>query len=140
MFRSLAFLLTAFALGTVAADDKKDDKEKPALAGIWVREASGHDLKIEFAGKDTVKISAFAEANGAIVTSKYAMKDGLVKAKVTKVEVKGEFKGAPKEGLEFSFKWKVKGDTATLDDFDAAGLEAAKPVLEGEYAKQKGKD
>ncbi len=140
MFRSLALTVAAFALSTAAAEDKKDDKGKPALTGIWVRESNGLDLKVEFTGKDALKMSAFAEENGAIVTCKYTVKDGVVKAKVTKVEVKGDFKSAPKEGLEFSFKWKVKGDTATLDDFEAEGLEAAKPVLEGEYAKKKGKD
>ncbi len=54
--------------------------------------------------------------------------------------MKGDFKAAPKEGLEFTFKWKVKGDTAMLDDFTAEGLESAKPVIEGEYAKKKAKD
>ncbi len=34
----------------------------------------------------------------------------------------------------------MKGDTANLDDFEGTGLEHAKPVLEGEYAKKKPKD
>ena len=142
MFRTFAIALTAVSLtGLALADDKKkDDKDKPAFSGIWVREASGHDLKIEFTGKDSFKLSAFVEENGAVVTCKYSVKDGVLKAKVTKVEVKGDFKAAPKEGAEFCFKWKAKGETATLDDFEAPGLEAAKPVLEGEYAKKKGKD
>ena len=141
MFRSLALAFTAFAFAAaVTADDKKkDDKEKP-LSGAWVRESNGLDLKVEFTGKDALKMSAFGDDNGVTVTCKYTVKDGVVKAKVTKVEVKGDFKSAPKEGLEFTFKWKVKGDTAALDDFEAEGLEAAKPVLEGEYAKKKGKD
>ena len=142
MFRTFAIALTAISFtGLALADDKKkDDKDKPAFSGIWVREAGGHNLKIEFTGKDSFKLSAFVEENGAVVTCKYSVKDGVLKSKVTKVEVKGDFKAAPKEGAEFCFKWKVKGETATLDDFDAPGLEAAKPVLEGEYAKQKGKD
>lgn len=142
MFRALAFALAALALSNfVAADDKKkDDKEKPALSGMWTRESGGLDLKFEFTGKDTLNMSAFAEDNGVIVTTKYTVKDGVLKAKVTDVEVKGEFKNKPAKGLEFTFKWKVKGDTATLDDFEAEGLEAAKAVLEGEYAKKKGKD
>jgi len=135
MLRSL--ILLALLCGFAAADDK--DKPAP-LASTWVREAGGLDLKIEFTGKDVLKLTAMADENGALVTSKYSVKDGVVKAKITKVEVKGEFKAAPKEGLEFTFKWKVKGDTATLDDFEGAGLEHAKPVLEGEYAKKKPKD
>jgi hypothetical protein len=136
MLRTL--LVLAVLCGFAAA---ADDKDKPApLAGTWVREASGFDLKVEFTGKDVLKMTALADGNGAIVTSKYSVKDGLVKAKITKVEVKGDFKAAPKEGLEFTFKWKVKAETATLDDFEGEGLEQAKPVLEGEYAKQKAKD
>ncbi|MFO0805348.1 MAG: hypothetical protein U0791_19765 [Gemmataceae bacterium] len=135
--RMLGSILTLVLCGFAAAEDK-DNPAAPA--GAWVREASGFDLKIEFTGKDVLKLSAMADANGAIVTSKYAVKDGVVKAKITKVEVKGEFKAAPKEGVEFRFKWKVKGDTATLDDFEGDGLEHAKPVLEGEYAKKKAKD
>lgn len=139
MFRPLLGALALAVLvpaGTAPADDKKDDK-KPALSGTWTREANGFDLKLEFAGKDTVKISAFADVNGVIATCKYtADKDGLVKAKVTKAEVKGDFKKPP-EGLELSFKWKVKGDTATLDDLTGDGLENAKPVVEGEYERKK---
>jgi hypothetical protein len=144
MVRTFAFALATVSLCTLAAADekKKDDKEKnkPALAGTWTRESNGLDLKLEFTGKDTLKMSAFAEDNGVIVTTKYTVKDGLVKAKVTDVEVKGEFKNKPPKGLEFSFKWKVKGDTATLDDFTAEGLEEAKPVLEGEYTKKTAKN
>jgi hypothetical protein len=142
MVRAFAFALTAASMSMFAAadDKKKDDKDKPALTGTWTRESNGLDLKLEFTGKDTLKMSAFAEDNGVIVTTKYSIKDGMVKAKVTDVEVKGEFKNKPPKGLEFTFKWKVKGDTATLDDFTAEGLEEAKPVLEGEYAKKKAKN
>lgn len=136
MVRSIIALFAFTGIGF--AEDKKD--EKPALAGTWTREANGLDLKVEFVGKDTIKMSAMADENGVTVTSKYTVKDGLVKAKVTKVEIKGQFNAAPKEGLEFTFKWKVKGETATLDDFEGEGLENAKPVVEGEYAKKKSKD
>ena len=145
MVRVLAFALAAFALGSFAGagekkDDKKDEKEKPAFTGTWTRESGGLDLKFEWVNKDTLKLSAFAEENGVIVTTKYTVKDGVVKAKVTDVEVKGEFKNKPPKGMEFTFKWKVKGDTATLDDFEAEGLEQAKAVLEGDYAKKKTKN
>lgn len=135
--RALGLMLMLAFCGFAAAEDK--DKPAP-LAGTWVREASGFDLKVEFSGKDVLVMSALADDHGATVTSKYTVKDGVVKAKITKVVVKGDFKAAPKEGLEFTFKWKVKGDNATLDDFTAEGLENAKPVIEGEYVKKKAKD
>jgi hypothetical protein len=142
MVRTIAFALAAFAfIGAALADDKKpQEKEKPGLTGTWARESNGLDLKIDFVNKDTVKMSAFAEDNGVIVTCKYSVTDGVVKAKVTDVEVKGDFKNKPPKGLELKFKWKVKGDTATLDDFEAEGLEEAKQVLEGEYTKKKAKN
>lgn len=139
MFRLLAgaVAVALLASGTALTDDKK---EKPALSGVWTREANGLDLKFDFTGKDTFKASAFAEANGVIATCKYtAEKGGVVKAKITKVETKGDFKAGPKEGLEFSFKWTVKGDTATLDDLKGEDLDQAKPVLEGEYDRKKDK-
>ncbi len=128
-----SFAMFAF-VGFASAEDKP-----AALVGTWTREANGLDLKVEFSGKDVVKISAIADGNGVTVTSKYAIKDGVVKATITKVDVKGDFNNAPKVGLEFTFKWKVKGDTGTMDDFEGTGLDHAKPVLEGEYAKQKKK-
>lgn len=117
--------------GLAAADDKA------ALSGTWAREANGLDLKFTFE-KDTFKVSAFSGADGVIVTCKYTVeKDGTVKAKMTKVEEKGSFPAKPPEGTEFSFKWKVKDNTATLDEFKGAGLEEAKTVLEGDYQKKK---
>ena len=139
MTRLLAggFALTlALAAGPAApADDKKDDK---ALSGVWVREASGLDLKFEFTGKDTLKMTVSAGENAAIVTSKYTVKDGVVKGKVTDVEEKGNFPGKPPKDFEFSFKWTVKGDTATLDDLKGDNIDDVKPVVEGEYKRKKG--
>ncbi|HJZ58705.1 MAG TPA: hypothetical protein VKE74_27430 [Gemmataceae bacterium] len=137
MFRPLTgacalSLLIAFAS---RADDKKD---APALSGTWLREANGLDLKLEFSGKDTLKIAVFGGDNGVIVTAKYTVdKDGRVTAKVTDVEEKGKFPAKPPKGLEVSFKWKVKGDTATLEDLKGEGVEDAKPVFEGEYQRKK---
>lgn len=138
MFRLTAggFALALSAALCAAADDKKEPKEKPA-GTVWEREASGIDLRLEV-GKDTLKIAVFSGENGAVVTSKYeADKDGVVKAKVTDVVEKGNFPAKPKVGLEFSFKWKEKGDTAELSDLKGEGLDSAKPVLEGEYKKKK---
>jgi hypothetical protein len=144
MVRSFALALAALTLSFSGGftDDKKDEKDKkdkPAFAGTWTRESNGLDLKFEFIGKDMLKMSAMVEDNGVIVTTKYTVKDGVITAKVTDVEVKGEFKNKPPKDLEVKFKWKVKGDTATLDDFEAENLEQAKEVLEGEYAKKKEK-
>ncbi len=143
MFRLLAGVLAVAALFGAAA---ADDKDTPALTGTWTRESNGLDIKIEFVNKDTLKVSAFGGENGAVVTCKYtAGKDGRVTIKITDVEEKGSFPSKPPKGVELSFTWKVKGDTATLDDFKGVGKEgelladAAKPVMEGEYARKKGK-
>lgn len=131
----------AVALTGAAADDKKDEK-KPAPAGTWTREAGGVELTFEFVKgkKDVLKITAAAGDNGVVVTSKYEVKDGRVKVTVQEVEEKGEFPNKPPKGLELSFKWTVKDDTATLEDLEGDNLDAAKPVIEGEYARKKGKD
>lgn len=114
-------------------------QEKAALTGTWTREANGLDLKFAFAKDGTFKLSAFGGDNGVIVTCKYTVeKDGTVKATISKVEEKGNFPARPQEGLEFSFKWKVKGDTATLDDLKGKDLDDAKAIVEGEYARKKG--
>jgi hypothetical protein len=131
-------LALVLASGSAPAQDKKDAKAD-ALSGIWLREANGLDLKFDFSAKDTFKISAFGGENGVIVTCKYTVKDGAVKAEVTGIEEKGEFPAKPAKGQQFSFTWKVKGDTATLDDFKGDGLEEAKPVVEGDYARKKEK-
>jgi hypothetical protein len=137
MQRLFAFV-PAVALVLVAGPAAADDKDKPALSGTWTREANGLDLKFEFAKEMTFKVSASAGDNGVVVTCKYALdKDGTVKATITKVEEKGMFQSKPPEGLEFSFKWKVKGNTASLDDLKGKDLEEAKPILEGEYQKKK---
>lgn len=145
MFRptALAALVLAFA-APAPADDKKDEKksDKPALTGVWTREAGGIDLKFDFTPdkdkKAVLKITAGAGDNGVTVVCKYTVdKDGRVKATVTDVEEKGTFPQKPPKGLEFSFRWKVKADTATLDELTGEGFDEAKPVIEGEYEKKK---
>ena len=128
----------ACALALVVAAASAQEKDKPVLTGTWTREANGLDLKFEFAKGDTFKVSAFGGDNGVIVTCKYTVeKDGTVKASISKVEEKGNFASKPPQGLEFSFKWKVKGNTAALDDLKGKELEDAKPILEGDYQKKK---
>ena len=76
--------------------------------------------------------------NGAVVKAKYTVdKDGVIKAKVTDVEEKGEFPAKPAVGFEFSFKFKIDGKTAKLTDFDGKDTENAKPVVEGDYEQKK---
>jgi hypothetical protein len=118
------------------ADDAK--QEKTALKGSWNRK--GGEQAIEFKDKDTLTISAH---NGdLVVTCEYGVgKDGRVKAKLTELGGKEELKEKAKDklpiGLEFSFAWKVKGATATLDDLKGENTEILKSHLEGEYEAKK---
>jgi hypothetical protein len=138
MYRVLAGVCALALAVTSGAGSRADDKKDSGPSGTWVREANGLDLKFEFTGKDTLKITVTGGDNAVIVTSKYTVeKDGRVKAKITDVEEKGKFPAKPPKGLEYSFTWKVKGDTATLDNLKGEGLDDAKPVLEGDYKRKK---
>ncbi len=122
---------------SAAADDKKD-KDKPSLTGVWTRKE--HQLKIEFADKEVMKISPHGKDEVILVVCKYTLeKNGLVKAKVTELEGKEKEKAkdhVPVD-LEFSFKWQVKNDTATLADVSGDNVEALKQHLEGDYEQKK---
>lgn len=133
MFRLLVagLALAAFALSPVAAEDKKE-KDKPTT---WVKEVGDLTLKFEI-GKETAKYHVFSGDNGAIITSKLKWEKDVVTSEVTDVEVKGNFPAAPKKGDKITFKWVVKGDTATLSDLKGDGTDAAKDVVEGEYKKK----
>jgi len=122
-----AIALTLLA-GPVAAQDKKT---------TWEREMNGVALTFEF-GKDTLKVTAMQGDNGTEFTCKTTTdKNGVVKATVTESTEKGNFPPTPKKGFEFSFKWKVDGDTATISEFKWEGLEEAKDIVEGEYKKKR---
>ena len=132
MVRILAGTLgLALLINSSAAQDQKDKTTS------WVREANGIEMTFEF-GKDTLQVTAMQGDNGTVFTCKSTIdKDGVVKATVTESTEKGNFPPTPKKGFEFSFKWKVSGDTATLSDFKWEGLpEDAKGVVEGEYKKK----
>jgi hypothetical protein len=134
MFRLFAGgLALALLLGSVAADDKKDPKDKPAVVS-WERSANGVDLKLDF-DKDALIVNA-SNGGGSVTATctKTVDKDGVVKIEVTKVVKKGMFPDPPKE---FSFKWKIVGDTATLSDLKGEGLDDVKDTIEGEYKKKK---
>lgn len=143
MTRLLTALLAValFAgLGSISAEDKKDDKAKPT--GVWSKEADGLKLTFDFTKADVLVLVAAAGENSLTVTGKYTVdKDGLIKVKSDKIEVKGEFPVKPKDGYTFQFKLKVDGKTAKLSDFDASeSADEAKPAVEGEYAKAEKKD
>jgi hypothetical protein len=120
------------------ADDKKDDKDKPALSGTWERKEG--ELKIKFVDKEVMKISPHGKDELILVVCKYTVeKGGLVKASVTELE--GTEKDKAKEhvpvGLEFKFKWEVKDDEATLGDVEGKDVGVLKGHLEGKYEKKK---
>jgi hypothetical protein len=135
-----AFAVALVASAGPAAGDDKADK-KSALSGVWTREAGGLDLKFDFtdAKKGTFKLTAVGGENGVVLTCKYAVKSGAVKAAVTAVDEKGTFPNKPPVGFEFAFKWAAKGDTAELSELTGENIDNVKPVVEGEYKRAKGK-
>jgi hypothetical protein len=134
----LACAVLVLAGLSVSADDKKEDKDKSALTGVWTRKEG--ELKIEFSDKNVIKISPHGKDDVHVVLCKYTLeKDGLVKAQITDHE--GKEKAKAKEilpvGLTFSFQWKVKDGTATLDDLKGEKVELLKAHLEGKYDQKK---
>jgi hypothetical protein len=124
----------------VRADDKKEEKDKPALSGVWARKEA--ELKIDFSDKDVMKISPHGKDELILIRCKVTLeKEGLVKAKITELEGKEKANEKLKEvapvGLEFSFKWQVKNDSATLGEVKGDNVDALKGHLEGEYDLKK---
>jgi hypothetical protein len=127
-----ACLIAAFAGAPARADDK------PAVSGVWAQ--SGGEMRIEFADKDVLKVSPHGKDELILFVCKYSVgKDGRIKAKITGHE--GSEKASAKEilpeGFEFSFKFTVKGDAATLEDVKGKDADALKGHLEGKYEKKK---
>jgi hypothetical protein len=120
------------------ADDKKGDQ--PAVSGSWRRKDG--ELTIEFADKGVLKIAPHGDsAVIGIVCDYRAEKEGVIKAKVTGYEGKEEAKQKVQEhlpiGLEFSFKWTVKGDVAKLENLTGDKVpDALKTHLEGDFVKK----
>src|SRR5262245_47853235 len=134
----LASGLLALAGLVATAGDAKGDK--PALSGTWNKKDA--ELKIEFADAGVMKIAPHGDSAVIGIVCDYTVaKDGLVKAKVTGFEGKAEAKKHVGEkvpvGTEFSFKWKVKDDSARLDDLTCDKVEQLKSHLEGEYHRKK---
>ncbi|QEL20163.1 hypothetical protein [Limnoglobus roseus] len=124
--------LLVLAAGVALAEDKKDT---PKLSGTWAREAEGMEIKFKFEEKALVITVANGD-NGITATADYTVdKDGVVKAKVTKVVEKGDFASKTAKGFEFSMKVALKDKKATISDFKSEHTEA-KAVIEGEYVKK----
>jgi hypothetical protein len=126
-----------------SANDKKDDKDKSAPSGAWVRKEA--ELKIEFDDQGVMRICPHGDGKIiAIVCDAAVEKDGRIKVKVTGYEGDNAEKAQEKlqkhipVGLEFSFKWAVKDKTAKLDDLIGEGDPIAhlKEHLEGDYEKK----
>jgi hypothetical protein len=135
---ALACVVLALFGRTAPADDKKDDKDKPAPAGAWVMKDG--EVRVEFSGKDVLKISPHGKDELILVVCKYAVeKDGRVKATITGLEgeAKDKVKDAIPVGLEFSFAWKATGDAAALDDVKGDKVDPIKAHLEGKYVPKK---
>src|SRR6266481_2375106 len=135
LLSSLALAIAFFTLATVSAfaDDKKS-----ALSGVWVMKEG--EPKIEFADKKVLKIFPHGDNKVIVVVCEYSLKkDGLVKAKITELQgrAKEKVKEAAPVGLEFTFKWQAKDDSATLDDLKGENTEALKAHMEGKYDQKK---
>src|SRR5215212_3226182 len=127
MFRLFAAAALLALVIPVSAEEKKDDKKDKITT--WVRETNGVELKFEI-GKDTAKYHVTAGENGCIVSAKIKVEKDVVTSEVTDVEVKGNFQNPPKKGEKVTFKWVVKGDTATLSELKGDTNEGAKDIVE----------
>ena len=134
--RILIVALVGFVGVSARAEEKK---EKLSLTGNWTKKEG--QVKIEFSGKDVMKVLPHGDkADFAILCSYTVNKEGQIKAKITDLEGNAELKEKAKNrippGLEFSFQWKVKTDTATIDNVEGKDSEIFKSHLEGEYGKK----
>lgn len=128
-------MVRTFALGLLLAVSVQAADEPKAAPVAWVRTAGDIELAFEVGattGKYTIK---FGE-NRCAVTSKLTFNGDAVTSEVTEVEVKGEIPAPPKKGDKLTFKWVVKGDTATLSDLKGDNTELVKTTVEGEYKKK----
>jgi phage baseplate assembly protein gpV len=140
----------ALLAGFAVADDqqpvtnarKDDKKEEQKLGGVWVKEIQdGGELKFDFTTKDALTITVGVGDNALIIKTKTTVeKDGTIKAKATKIEVKGEFPVTLEDNYECSFKLAVDGKKAKVSNFTANQHdEQGKQIVEGEYSKKEDK-
>jgi hypothetical protein len=135
-----AFGLVLFMLAPLAADEKKDDKNKPGLTGTWEKKAG--EMRIEFVDKEVVKFHPHGDKIVFAIVCKYSVqKDGVVKATIddfiAKEEIKEKAKASIPIGLAFTFKWQAKNDAATLEDVKGDNVETLKSHLEGDFELKK---
>ena len=132
-----ALVLLALVCLAASAEDKKDAKDKATLSGTW--QMKGGQVKLEFIDKDVMKVYPHGDSDVIIVVCKYTYgKDGLVKAKISELEgtKKDMAKDKLPEGLEFSFAWRAKDATATLEDLKGENTDILKSHMEGEFEKK----
>ncbi len=131
-----ALAVVLLAVSVAAAEDKKADRTAtPKLAGTWAKSVEGMEIKFKFEEK-TLAVSVSSGDNGMTATADYTVdKNGVVKAKITKVEEKGDFAAKPAKGFEFSMKVALKDKKATISDFTSEHPEA-KDIMEGEYVRK----
>jgi len=139
MFRPTRLVLALVVLLFAASLAPADDKAK-GLSGTWAQKEG--ETKIVFSGKDVVKFVPHGDEAVIAIACKFTIdEDGVVKAKVTGLEGKDEIKEKAKNimpvGLEFSFKWTVKDEEASLDDLKGENLDGFKSKLEGKYEEKK---
>jgi hypothetical protein len=115
--------------------------DAPKYAGTWVKDADGLMLSIVFGKPGELDYKVEAGDNSLTMSCSYTVdKDGLLKAKMVKKTIKGEFPFDPKEGFTFQFKVKLDKNVATISDFDAnENAEAGKGAVEGKYTKKEPK-
>jgi hypothetical protein len=112
--------------------------DKPKLSGSWEKKEG--EMKLEFDG-DELTLYPHGDTVDFQLECSYAVeKDGLVRAKITRLggrkEIVEKAKGVLPVGTEFKFKWKTEGDAATLDALEGKEIEHAKDRLEGAYVKK----
>jgi hypothetical protein len=134
----LAYGVLVLACVSTSAEDKKG--AKPALSGTWVKKDG--ELKIEFSDKDVIKIVPHGDSSVLAIVCNYTVEKGdRVKVEVTGFEGKEEAKKKAQEhlpiGFKFTFKWKVNGNAAKLDDLMGDDIEMLKSHLEGDFEHKK---
>ena len=140
-FVCAGFVFAGSGVAATAQDKKEPSKDPKGQVApvVWEREAEGIDLQFEFT-PEVLTVTAMLGENGFAARCKITTsKDGLMKVKIVSVKEIGSPPAKPSVGDEFSFRWKVNGDTAELSDLRGENVEDAKSVVEGEYKKKKKK-
>jgi RNA polymerase sigma factor (sigma-70 family) len=117
--------------------DDKSDKDKQAPTGVWIKKDGDLEFKLDFSEKGMLKIDLRHGDKGGVITCEYSPeKDGILKAKITKVEAIDHIKDNVPEGAEFKFKWTAKDNTATLEEMESKKAPIMKH-LEGKFEQKK---